>query len=347
MKSAKNVKPRFGTGIGRHESTHEIAEHAIVAEASGFEHLTFVDDIQLTRDVYSMLTIGALATSRILLGAGVTHTKTRHPVQTAVATATLQELSRGRAFLGLGAGHLNAMLGLKPGTLAEMREVIDISRRLSRGEEVTLSNGTTVTSPWMNEPFPVYLAADGAKSMRLAGELADAVWMHGFHPQLVEWRLSCIDAGLSSAGRSRDDIDVWLRTAVIITDDKEAGRDVARSYAATIGHQFCMANLMRDNEDTRRLKEMMPESLQQDYLRCWETWDEYEHEKWDSTHAYAASDQLVDWTTIVGPPDECAERIKELLRAGYDGLSLGVFGTPDRIGFWKQFSAEVMPLLPS
>ena len=345
MQPGKSPGARFGTGIGRHESTHEIAEHAKVAEACGFEHLTFVDDIQLTRDVYAMLTIGALSTSRILIGAGVTHTKTRHPVQTAVATATIQELSGGRAFLGLGAGHLNALLGLKPGTMAEIRETVDISRRLSRGQEVTLDNGTVVSSPWMNEPFPIYLAADGAKSMRLAGEIADAVWMHGFHPSLVEWRLSCIAAGLDSAGKSRKDIDIWLRTAVIITDDKAAGRDVARSYAATIGHQFCMANLTRDNEDTRRLKQMMPESLQQDYMRCWETWDEYEHEKWDASHASAASDQLVDWTTIVGPPDECAERIRELLHSGYDGLSLGVFGTPDRMRFWRQFNEEVMPLV--
>lgn len=43
---AKRV--RFGTGIGRHESMHEVAEHAVAAEQYGMEHLTILDDIQLT-----------------------------------------------------------------------------------------------------------------------------------------------------------------------------------------------------------------------------------------------------------------------------------------------------------
>lgn len=37
---AKRV--RFGTGIGRHESMHEVAEHAVAAEQYGMEHLTIL-----------------------------------------------------------------------------------------------------------------------------------------------------------------------------------------------------------------------------------------------------------------------------------------------------------------
>lgn len=249
---AKRV--RFGTGIGRHESMHEVAEHAVAAEQYGMEHLTILDDIQLTRDVYAMLAVAAVSTSKVLLETGVTHTKTRHPVQTAVAIASIRELSGGRAFLGLGAGHLNSLLGLRPGTIDELRELITITRGLSRGRQVQPANDVKVWSPWMHQPYPIYLGADGVASMRLGGELADAIWVHGFHSTLVKWRFENIARGAEATGRSREDIDVWLRTMVVIADSKEEARDIARPYSATIGHQFCMANLRRNNDEVIRLK---------------------------------------------------------------------------------------------
>ncbi len=44
-------KLRYGTGAGRHETMHDIGEYAAAAERYGFEHLTMLDDINLTRDV--------------------------------------------------------------------------------------------------------------------------------------------------------------------------------------------------------------------------------------------------------------------------------------------------------
>ena len=90
---------------------------------------------------------------------------------------------------------------------------------------------------------------------------------------------------------------------------------------------------------------MLPQSLLDDYARTWEMWDHYEHGKYDAKHAVAVSDQLVDWTAIVGTPDQCAETIHKVMSLGFDGLSLGVFTIRDRIGFWRDFHDEVCPLL--
>ena len=51
-----------------------------------------------------MMTIAALNTRRIKISHGVTVPYTRHPSVTANATATIDELSGGRAILGIGSG---------------------------------------------------------------------------------------------------------------------------------------------------------------------------------------------------------------------------------------------------
>ena len=63
------------------------------------------------KDVYAGLVVAALNTSRIGLGTGVTNAVTRHPTITANASAAIDEISHGRAILGLGAGD-SALYGI-------------------------------------------------------------------------------------------------------------------------------------------------------------------------------------------------------------------------------------------
>ena len=51
-----------------------------------------------------LLAAAATATSRIMLGTGILNPYSAHPVELAMHAATLQELSGGRALLGLAAG---------------------------------------------------------------------------------------------------------------------------------------------------------------------------------------------------------------------------------------------------
>ena len=337
-------KLRYGTGAGRHETMRDIGEYAAAAEQYGFEHLTIVDDINLNRDVYVLLAAAAMATSKILLGPGVTHPYTRHPVQTAVAVGSIHELSGGRAFLGLGAGHLYKLIGLNNAKIDDIREVARIARHLSRGDEVELKNGTRVRCPWMKDPYPIYLGAEGPRSLQLAGEVADATWIQGLHPTMLKWRMDNIEKGLEVSRRSRDDIDIWLRAAVVLADSKEEGREVARSFVATKAHEFCMAVLKRNNDESNRLKSMLPQALLDDFEKIWDVWDEYEHEEYSAAHSQVISDQVVDSLAIVGTPEQCGEAIAAALDAGYDGVSMTVFTHRDKIAFWRDFQNHVVPL---
>jgi 5,10-methylenetetrahydromethanopterin reductase len=110
-----------------------------LAERLGYTHFFYVD-VRFLRECYIGLASIAMRTQRLLLGPGVTDPYSRHPAITAASMATLDELSSGRAMLGLGLGGAGFReLGIqKTLPVAALRESIEMMRGLWRGEAVTL-----------------------------------------------------------------------------------------------------------------------------------------------------------------------------------------------------------------
>src|SRR2546425_10316476 len=109
-----------------------------MAEATGYDDLWLADE-RFFREAYACLTLCALRTRRVRLGPCVTDPYTRHPALTAMAIATLDEISGGRAALGIGAGVSGFReLGVDPARSAvAVREAVELIRRLLAGETVT------------------------------------------------------------------------------------------------------------------------------------------------------------------------------------------------------------------
>ena len=186
----------FGLGMGRNERIDEAADLARVADECGFSHISYVDQQNISRDVYSLMTVAALNTRRIKISHGVTVPHTRHPSVTANATATVDELSGGRAILGIGSGG-NAIrsMGMKEGQpLKRFREVIEFFRTYMSGEEAEF-DGAKMHSEWVRRPIPIYIAAEGPRALRLAGELGDGVMTVGGPPDWVKWKVEQIHKG--------------------------------------------------------------------------------------------------------------------------------------------------------
>src|SRR5689334_7508305 len=112
----------------------QMIERARLAEASGYDTL-WVADERFYREVYSILAILAQHTKRVKLGTCVTDPFARHPALTAMAIATLDEISNQRAILGVGAGISGFVeLGVvrkKPAVA--IREMIEVVRALLKG----------------------------------------------------------------------------------------------------------------------------------------------------------------------------------------------------------------------
>ena len=115
-----------------------LAALAARAEELGYDDLWLADE-RFFRDVYACLATCALATRRIRLATGVTDPYSRHPALTAMALATLDELSGGRAVLGIGAGVSGFReLGVDASRSAvAIREAVELIRRLLAGDTVT------------------------------------------------------------------------------------------------------------------------------------------------------------------------------------------------------------------
>ena len=74
----------------------ELVDLAVGAERLGYDDFWLADE-RFFREVYTVLGLAAARTSRLRLGPGVTDPYSRHPALTAMAIATLDEVSAGLA----------------------------------------------------------------------------------------------------------------------------------------------------------------------------------------------------------------------------------------------------------
>jgi len=167
----------------------ELVALAVLAERLGYGRCWVYDEGLATRDVYVTLAAIAAATESMKLGTGITNPYTRHPATTAAATVSLDEMSGGRAFLGIGAGGSLTLdpLGLqRPSPLGSVRDVSAACRSLFAGGAVTMA-GTGFTLRTARLGFParadleIWLGGRGPRMLALGGEVADGVMLDFIH----------------------------------------------------------------------------------------------------------------------------------------------------------------------
>lgn len=184
-----------------------------------FEELT-VHDVVWWRPVWPILTLVAEHTERVLVGPDVTHPYLVHPAVTAQSVAAIDELSGGRAVLGVGRGSFLEPLGLRRAdSLRRVRALVEEVQALLAGtHEVARLN-------W--EPprrrLPVFVGAFGEEMVRSVGGWAEEVRPPG------TWRTDYLEHLREFApGGVRLGCDVWLS----IDQDRERARELARAQLA-------------------------------------------------------------------------------------------------------------------
>src|SRR5262252_8564826 len=147
-------------------------EQARAAERAGFSTVWFAEN-PFNRGVLPAMTACALATTTIRIGIGVFNPFNRHPTLVAMEIGALDELSGGRAVLGIGAGIKIAQMGLpvhRP--IAAVRDAMQIIRPLLRGEEVDYAGKIfKAEKVWLEFPLrrasmPILMAAVGDQALR-------------------------------------------------------------------------------------------------------------------------------------------------------------------------------------
>jgi 5,10-methylenetetrahydromethanopterin reductase len=320
-----------------------LAALAQLAEHTGYDMLWLADE-RFFREVYAALTLCALRTERIKLGPCVTDPYSRHPALTAMAIATLDEISGQRAVLGLGAGVSGFReLGIareQPATA--MREAIELIRRLLagerltyRGQRVALHDGQLDFTP-VRARVPIYVASQRPLALRMAGRLADGAIMQGCVAEpLLRFFRQAVAEGARQRGRDPSTIDLVARLNVCLHDDRRVAQEamkpsLARSLVAQAPDFFSVVQAGLS----------VPPTLRQRLLSL-----PYTHDP-AVLRGLAAEipDAFVKAFTLAGPPAEVAAEVARLARAGITQLIVAPIAPDGHIeATIERFQTEVMP----
>jgi len=307
--------------------TAQMLERVKLAEAHGYDTAWLADE-RFYREVYSCLTYFAQHTSRVKLGPCVTDPYARHPALTAMAIATLDELSNRRAVLGIGAGISGfAELGIERRKPARaIREMIELVRLLLRGEKVNyqgevirFTEGKLSFAPVRPE-IPIVVASNGPLGQKTAGAVADGAIMEacGNADEVRDFRAT-LDAGARSTGRDPSSVKLVARLNTCIAADGQAARDALRPFVARM---LGAARLQFRTNEQQGLA-LAPELVAS-----------------VAGAAYASgvtpylpllphiSDRHVNAFTLAGTSAEVTQRVIALRRAGVDSIIVMPFAAP-------------------
>jgi alkanesulfonate monooxygenase SsuD/methylene tetrahydromethanopterin reductase-like flavin-dependent oxidoreductase (luciferase family) len=187
--------------------------------------------------------LGAIAgqTDEVGVGIGVASVFSRTPALLGMSAVTLDQLSDGRALLGLGVSSpplvetWHGMAFERP--LRRLRETIEIARQVVEGGTVEYEGDVFDVGPYRMrlEPrndVPILNAAISETNRRLTGEYADG-WLPGFTPlSAFPGNLDEVRSSARDAGRNPDELLVapWVPTAV--HEDPERAEYLARYLLA-------------------------------------------------------------------------------------------------------------------
>lgn len=306
--------PTFGLRIPPCRTALEVAAFVRRAEDAGFDIAWLPDSQFLWRDVWATLALSATKTSTIRLGTCVTNFETRHASVTAAAAGTLDELAPGRVILGIGTGDSSIKtLGLKPTSLARMREEIRISRALLGGEAVEFEGRSMQIEAASAGRVPIYMAANAPKALALAGELCDGVILvAGVRPEVLRTALAHVAEGAERGGRSLDDLDVCVGVICHVTDDPHEAARIVRPYVvamAQTGGQAALSELGIDIDPPAVVGGIYPDMS---HAKDWDAASRASEEWVDDDLAL----RFADAYCLVGSAQHCAERLEEAAAAG-------------------------------
>jgi 5,10-methylenetetrahydromethanopterin reductase len=234
------MSPLLSVLLNAEYSTTRLVELGRRTEELGY-HALWYTDLRFAPDCFIGLAAIAARTTRIRLGPGVADPYSRHPSAIASAIATLDDLTGGRAILGLGVGGQGLpQLGIERRLpVAAMREAVAMIRGLlggaeyaAQGKVISLGPAKLSVRP-VQERVPIYFATHGAQVTRLAGQVADGVLIaNTLNPTAFDFYVRQLDGGRAEAGRPVGAVDVGLRVEACIADDDEAAFAVMRRRVA-------------------------------------------------------------------------------------------------------------------
>ena len=168
-------RPAFSCALA---PSADVVAHAQLAEQLGYRRVWLVDAPALYGDLWVAMSRVATHTEHIGIGAGVTVPGLRHPMVTASAIASVDELAPRRLTVGLGTGYSAlSTLGRKATTWAQTAAYYRQVRALLEGQTIDIDGRACrmmqLPAFGAERPIrvPLWLAVSGPKGIATAREL--------------------------------------------------------------------------------------------------------------------------------------------------------------------------------
>jgi 5,10-methylenetetrahydromethanopterin reductase len=205
-------------------------------------------------------------------------------------------------------------MGYRRATVNELRQAVELIRRLRTGEfveynscRIRMQAGATARR------FPIYQSATGPRMLELAGEVADgAILLLGVSPECLNWAREHLEIGGRRAGRRLDGFEVVCGTFCYPSDTYSDAVDHIRPIAATfmIDHGPVLAQAgikIPPNIDM--------EGLYPDVIHA-EDWDRA-IEKTRKWMPYYLAVEFAEKFCLLGTPRQIAEKLLRISAHGF------------------------------
>ena len=308
----------------------DLVEQAIEAERAGFDAVNVSDHFQPwwepghSGQAWTLLGAICHATERVGVGTGVTAPVHRYnPAVVAQFAATVEELSPGRGFLGIGSGEaLNEVpCGMDwPDTgeqVRRMEEALQVINRLLDGERVDhhgqffRTRGAYLHTRGERRP-PVYVSAFGPDAAGVAGRCGDGLWTLAAPdsaPELIDaYRSACDDAG-------REPGEIILQTGFSWAEDDDTALEGARVWKATQPEEY----FTDDWHDPTAMSEKADREV--------------------------SDDEFMQSYIVSSDPDHHVERIREVEAIGATVVCLQNGSGAEPLGALRIYGEHVLPAL--
>ncbi|MDE4907843.1 5,10-methylenetetrahydromethanopterin reductase [Methanogenium marinum] len=276
------------------------------------------------RHCYPTLAAIAEATDSIKMGPGIMNTFTDTPAAIASFMCTLNEISDGRAVLGIGPGDLStlpklAIAASKP--LGRLREGVQQISALCAGEEVKKTGNmeffdydgaklTGVTLPAKKKQIPIYIGAQGPKMLGLAGEIGQGALINASNPKDFAAAIPLIKTACDAVDEKKfKKFDVGAYTAMSIDQSEAKARKAAKIVAAFIAAGSPEPLLQRHGLDLANVGKIKEALGRFDF----------------GAVGGLVGDAEIDAFTIAGTPDMVQQKCEDLTASGVTQI---IFGSP-------------------
>lgn len=331
----------------------DVLKYGVLLDTLGFDHLKVGDHTLIPNseapypNAHAILTALGMITKRIRLSTAVTDPFRRHPVEIAQWVATQDQLTKGRAAIGIGAGEMMnlAAFGIeyqKPFT--RLKEAVEVMKLLWAatpskpsnydGEIFRLRNAYLQTRPVQKPHPPVYIGAVGRKTRELAGEMASGwVPMAMESPSTLKEHLTDVERGANRAGRRLKDIEVAVTVYTDVSNDTESAYRTVEGVARSM--------LVWEREILKKRAGIeIPEELSVQRMNGTDKSVSKRIEEFAAT----IPRKLVEEVTAFGTVDQCIEKYEQFLDAGATSIIVCNLGKNQNLVF-RKYSKEIIPYL--